>query len=97
MKGYDITLDAYTAFSKDDIGKSVQNSRIIENIRKSEGGLSYHKMVYTGEINNFKLTFMQYYWVENEKVYLLTFTAEPAQFIKYLPVADRILNIFVMK
>jgi hypothetical protein len=97
VKGYGITLDAYTEFSIDDIGKSIQNSRITENIRKSAHGLSYHKMVYTGEINNFKLTFMQYYWVENEKVYLLTFTAEPDQFNKYLPVADRILNSFVMK
>lgn len=54
-------------------------------------------MVYTGEINGFKLTFMQYYWAENEKVYLLTFTSEPDQFSKYLPVADRILNSFVIK
>ena len=54
-------------------------------------------MAYTGEINGFNLTFMQYYWVENEKVYLLTFTAEPDQFSKYLPVADMILNSFVMK
>lgn len=97
VKGYGITLDSYTEFSIDDIGKSVQNSRILENIRKSAHGLSYHKMVYSGEINGFKLTFMQYYWVVNEKVYLLTFTAEPDQFSKYLPVADRILNSFVMK
>lgn len=97
VKGYGITLDSYTAFSIDDIGKSVQNSQILENIRKSAHGLSYHKMVYTGEINGFKLTFMQYYWAENEKVYLLTFTSEPDQFSKYLPVADRILNSFVIK
>ena len=97
VKGYGITLDEYTQFSIDDIGKSIQNSRILENIRKNAHGLSYHKMVYTGEINGFNLTFMQYYWVENEKVYLLTFTAEPDQFSKYLPVADMILNSFVMK
>ena len=97
VKGYGITLDEYTQFSIDDIGKSIQNSRILENIRKNAHGLSYHKMVYTGEINGFNLTFMQYYWVENEKVYLLTFTAEPDQFSKYLPVADRILNSFVIK
>jgi len=90
-------LDTYTDLSIDDIGKSVQNSQIIESNRKSSHGLTYHKIVYSGEINNFKLTLMQYYWVEYEKVYLLTFTTEPDQYTKYLPVGERIMNSFVMK
>jgi hypothetical protein len=43
------------------------------------------------------LKFEQYYWVINEKAFVLTLTCEEDQFKNYKEVGEKILNSFIPK
>ncbi len=89
-----INLDKYTEISEKQIGDMISNSKIIESNRIKREGLEFHKIIYTGIQGKLTLKFLQYYFVNKEKAYVLTFSAEKNTFSKYIETAEKILNSF---
>ena len=60
-------------------------------------GISHQKVLYTGvSEEGLKLKFEQYYWVQNNKAYVLTFTCQDYKFTDYQATAEKILDSFKM-
>src|ERR1035437_4578073 len=97
LNGKNINLAKYTEISVEQIKTMIPNSKITESelVKGKSGG--YHKIIYTGDQNNFHLKFEQHYWVINNKAYILTFTCEESKFADYKEVAEKILNSFTIK
>ncbi len=97
LSGKNIDLAKYTEISEGQIKTMMLNSKIIESeLVKTKSG-EHYKIIYAGDQNNFHLKFEQYYWVQNNKAYILTFTSEESKFANYKEVAEKILNSFVIK
>jgi eukaryotic-like serine/threonine-protein kinase len=97
IKGMGIDLDVYVSVSIDQIGSMIKNSEFIANERKKTKKSEYHKFIYSGEMGNFRLTFIQYCWVKPEKAYVLTFTTEQSEFKSHIDYAEKIMNSFKFK
>lgn len=97
LKGHDLNLNGYTKLSTEQVKTMMTNSKILESKRVKQGATEYHKIIYTGDLQSYHLTFEQYYWVVKEKAYVLTFTAEQNKFKTYQPTAEKILGSFVLK
>lgn len=94
LTGSNIQLDKYVEISENQIKTLVTNGKIIESKRISDKRYEYHKMIYTGKQGVFDLKFIQYYWVLNNKAFVLTFTAEIDEFDDYVQVANGIMDTF---
>ena len=87
-------LDTYTEISEQQIKVYFEGSKVSESKRIKSGSVEYHKIIYTGKMNNYQLKFEQYYFIKNKKAYLLTYTAEVSQFEEYRSIAEQTLNSF---
>ena len=65
--------------------------------RKEKNEQEYQRIIYTGKQGEFNLKFEQYYWVIDEKAYVLTLTCEEDEFENYQETGETILNSFVLK
>lgn len=97
LKGMHIDLDKYVEISENQIKSMIQNSNLILSKRLTANGNSFHQVAYTGDQGSFKLKFEQYYWVINEKAYVLTLTCEASQFDAYSEIGEKILSSFRIK
>lgn len=95
--GQEISLDEYTKISEDQIKKMLPNCKIQDSKRLISNDKNFHKLVYTGKQGIFNLKFEQYYWIENEKAYVLTLTCEEKEFVNYKSTGEKILNSFLIK
>ena len=93
----DVTLDGYTALSILQLPNLIQNNKLITSSKEKANGKNYHKIVYTGTQMNYSLKWLQHYWVENGKAYILTFTAEEATYDDYINEVERIFKTFRVK
>ena len=97
LSGQNIDINRYTEISEGQIKTLVTNSNLIESKRmKNERG-EYHKIIYSGDQGKYHLKYEQYYWVINEKAFVLTFTSEQDKFADYKEIGEKILNSFVIK
>lgn len=94
LTGYNVDLDDYVEISEGQIKTLVTNGKILESNRVTNQHLSHHEIIYTGKQGVFDLTFQQYYWVVDDKAYVLTFTSEEDQFDNYKLLGKKILNSF---
>lgn len=97
LNGLNLNLEQYTELSENQIKTLISDSKIFENKRQHGKKYDYQKIIYKGTMGELKLKFVQYYWVINNKAYVLTFTAEQNQFDKYLPVAVKIMDSFEIR
>jgi len=97
LAGYNITLEKYVEISENQIKTMITDGQLIESERIVNRSLSYQKMIYTGKQGVFNLKFIQHYWVENNKAYVLTFTCEESQFNTFKSTGEQILNSFQLK
>jgi len=96
LAGKNIDLNKFTEISENQIKTLVPNSNLIESKRVKKGR-EYHKIIYTASRGIFHLKFEQYYWVINNKAYILTFTSEQTKFEGFKSVGEKILNSFKLK
>lgn len=62
------------------------------------GGNPAHKMVYTNvEENNIQTKTMQVLTIKNDKIYLITYTAEQRKYDSYLPTIQKMIDSFRIK
>ena len=97
LSGYNLDLNKYTDMSVKQIKTMIPNSTLIESKRIKTSSQEYQRLIYTGDQSSFHLKFEQYYWVKNNKAYVLTLTCEQNKFSKYKVVGERILNSFRLK
>jgi len=98
LEGYNLNLDAYVAISEEQITKMITNGTIIESNKIIiENKSEFQKIIFTGKQGLFQLKFLQYYFIKDEKAFVLTFTSEASQYEKYNIIAEQILESFLLK
>ena len=97
LKGQNIDIDNYVAISEKQIKTLLVNGNILESTKINSDGISYHKLIYTGQMGDFDLRFLQYVWILREKAFVLTLTCEANEFDKYKETGEKIINSFKIK
>lgn len=97
LEGYNLNLDDYVTISEEQINKMVTNGKIIESKRLFKNNSEFQKVIFTGDQGIFNLKFIQYYFIKDEKAFVLTFTSEVTQYEKYKLISDKILASFILK
>lgn len=97
LTGYNVDLDEYVEISKNQVKTLITDGKIIVSERIVDTPLKYQKMIYTGKQGIYKLKFEQYYWIENNKAFVLTLTCEESQFDTFKTIGEKILNSFQLK
>tara|TARA_B110001469_G_C9483296_1_gene242192 strand:- start:192 stop:749 length:558 start_codon:yes stop_codon:yes gene_type:complete len=97
LTGYDLDLEKYVELSVGQIKTLVTNGKIISNKRQKNDNQEYQKTIYTGKQGIYDLKFEQYYWVIDNKAFVLTLTCEEKRFNSYQTTGVRILNSFKLK
>lgn len=97
LTNQNINLDKFVEISEEQIKTMINNSTIVENKRIKTADSEFHKKIFTGNQGQFNLKFVQYYWIVNQKAYVLTLTCEQNQFDNYIEIGERIMNNFKIK
>ena len=94
LTGYNLNLDKFVEISEDQIKKMITDGKILNSKRIKDKGLNYQKVIFLGKPENINLKFEQYYWVVENKAFVLTLTCEENQFDNYKTMGEKILNSF---
>jgi len=94
LKRQNINLDKFVQISEGQISTMLTNGKLIESSRLNKNNSEFHKFIYTANQGIYKLKIEQYFWVKNEKAYVLTFSSEIDQYEKYKKTGEQILNSF---
>jgi len=94
LTGYDVNLDQYVELSEGQVKTMVTESKIISSERKEKDNQEYQHFIYSGKEEVYDLRFEQYYWLIDNKAYILTFTCDISKFEEYQKVSTRILESF---
>ena len=97
LKGRDLDLKKYTTLSEGQVRSQIKNGKVIssETLKGADG--EFQKIIYTGQQGDFNLYTEQYYFIRNEKAYVVTFTAALPEANKYKAVAEKVLASFKVK
>ena len=94
LKGQNLGLDGYTKISEEQIKTVITNGKLLESMRIPMEESEFQKVIFTGDQGRNKLKFEQYYFIKNEKAYVLTLTCETAQFDSYQKTGEKIMKTF---
>jgi hypothetical protein len=97
LAGMNMDLDDFTKLSTDGIKKYITNSNLVESKKITGGANEYGRVIYTGDQGTMHLEFEQYYWIVNDKAYILTLTTGQNQFELLRKEGEAILNTFIIK
>ena len=97
LTGMGIDLDKFTELSLAQLKVMIEDSEVIESKAREANGRQFHSILHKGKQSGFDLTFYQYYWIENEKAYVLTLTTETKKFEKFNVVGTQILDSFMFQ
>ena len=89
-----MTLADYTIASKQQIKNGMPDAEFLESNTLQAQGIDYQRIVYTATQQPYKLEFEQWYFIVKGQAYILTFTAETAQFKTYQKQAEEVLSTF---
>lgn len=93
LQGMNIDMKRFVEITEQQI-QATPNGKILENRKIDKGNSEKHLMVWKGKINTFNLKFKQYFYIKNQKAYIITYTATENEYDNYLKIADKILNSF---
>lgn len=85
------TAEKYANFSIGYLPKVVQRFKLLN---KKKLGTKSYRIVYKGYKNAIAQTWMQYYHVKNQKVYIITFSGETRKHEIYRPLIEPYLDTF---
>lgn len=91
-KNYPVTK--YTDFSIGYLPSVIENFELVER-KKVPGNSEY--VIYKGLKSEFQQTWKQYYHIKDNKMYIVTFTAETLQFEEYIGKIQENLDSFRVK
>ncbi|MEN9441933.1 MAG: hypothetical protein RLZ33_2010 [Bacteroidota bacterium] len=83
--------------SESQVETIVKNGEMITSKRENNKNGEHHKMIYYGTQGDMNLRFEQYFWVKDDKAYLLTFTSEKDAFKRIEKVSKKIVASFRLK
>ena len=92
-----MNLEKYTEISVNQIKNMITESNLEISKTYFSKPRPYQHVIYTGKQGMFKLKFEQYYFISDNKAYVLTYTSEEKNYLKYLGSAQIILNSFRIK
>lgn len=95
LNGMNMDLKKFVELSSAQIKQLVTNGNILTSETSVEK--QRHKIVYSGSQGQLNLKWQQYYWIKNEKAYVLTFTADQNTFDKGVETANRVMDSFTVK
>jgi len=72
------------------------DSKIYESTTIKDQNGEYHKIIYSATQGVFKLKFEQYYFVRNNKAFVLTLTTEAEKFDAAKTTGEQILNSLII-
>lgn len=76
LTGSGVDLDQFVELSTSQVETMIPDGAILVSERLDDGQRPAHHMAFTGTQDPYRLRFDQYYWVFEERAYILTFTAE---------------------
>ncbi len=97
LKGQGIDLAQYASISEGQIPEMIPEGKIFESETKKSKAGTYHRIGFSGIQNDVLLTFLQYYFVKDEKAYVLTLTCEAGEYETYKGQGEKILASFRFK
>ena len=97
LAGKNINLEKFTAISLNQVKTMATDGKIEESKTIKAGAGTYQKIIYTATQDGLKLKFEQYYFIANNKAYVVTLTTEANKFELFRPEGEEILNSFLLK
>lgn len=97
LSGKNIDLDKFSEISEGQVETMIPNASIVESKRIFGKDFEYHVLIYDGDQDHLHLKFEQYYYVENDKAYILTLTCEQNKFPQFKVLGEKILNSFSLE
>lgn len=97
LTGHNIDLNKFVEISESQIKTLVTDVNFISRNRIKDKRVEFQKLIYTGKQGMFNLKFEQYYWVQNDKAYVLTLTCEVNEFNNFKDIGEKILDSFIIK
>ncbi len=94
LSGMNIDLDKYTEISLDQVKAMLTKGKIMESVTKNARDMQYQKVVYTGVQGIYEIYCQQYYWVRDDKAYVLTLTCETDKVESFKNTGEMILDSF---
>ena len=94
LKGSNVDLDKFVDVSTEQIKNLLTNANIIESTRLHRATNEFHKLIFSGTQGIFTLKTEQYYFVANEKAFVITLTTEKNEYDNYKKVGEMILASF---
>ncbi len=94
LAGYDLDLKQFAELSEKQVKELVTDSKILNSEFQSRNDKEMHHLSYTGKQGVFNMKLLQYFWVNGDKAYLLTFTGEESEFENYQDIFEKIFNSF---
>ncbi|MDA9563565.1 hypothetical protein N9R81_02690, partial [Flavobacteriales bacterium] len=91
-------LNQYVEMSEKMISQGmITDGNIISSNRIKTKETEFQKVIYTGKRGVFDLKFVEYYWVQNNKAYVLTLRCQVNEFNSFNAIWKKILNSFKIK
>jgi hypothetical protein len=97
LRGLNFDLNHYVALSEQQIRTMVVDSKLIESKRNKTRDDEHHEIIYEGVQGPFKPRWKQYYWMVQDKAFVLTFTGTQDTYDDFIKTADKILDSFKLK
>ena len=94
LTGAGMDLEKYVEVSTEQVQTLITDGDVTESERRKSNGKDFHRILYSGKQGIFHLMFEQYYWVIENKAYVLTFTCEEDTYDEYKKIGEQILNSF---
>jgi hypothetical protein len=88
-----MTLDEFTRLSEEQIETQVVDGKLLESRRITHLHGEFHRLAYSGKSAKFNLKFLQYFWLRNGRIYLLTLTCEIDKFDDYLETSKKSFRV----
>ena len=92
-----ITLAEYTRTSIDEIKLFSPDAEIIEQSNTQLANEPAHQVIYTGKEEGYTLKHLQIWTIKDNKVYIVTYTAEINKYSEYLRTVEKMINSFEIK
>ena len=97
LNGQTISLDEFARITEKQFKAMANDLKIYESKKMKLGNKEYYIDIYGMTQGVYKLKLEQYYFIKNNKVYILTFTTKIDTFDTFKNIGEEIMNSFVIK
>lgn len=97
LAGRNVTLAEYTKTSINEIKLFSPDAEIVEQSNTKLANEPAHQVVYTGREEGYTLKHLQIWTIKDNKVYIVTYTAEINKYSEYLRTVRKMINSFEIK